>query len=360
MDPLDLARPPSDASDPWLGRLLADKYQIQELIAAGGMGRVYKAVQEPLGRSVAVKILAPRTADPKLKAEFKQRFFREAATCARLQHPNTVTLFDYGEVDKDTVYMVMELVQGRTLKALLREVHHLDPVRALRIGHEIAMSLREAHRIGVVHRDLKPANVMVHTDRDGRDAVKVLDFGLVKLLDPETSNANVSSDVRLVVGVEELSAVRKGVVVGSPGYMSPEQIEEKPVDRRSDVYTLGVILFECLTGEPPFHGVNAIETLMLHVTQPAPRVSDRNPRAVIPDEVERIVATCLQKDPARRYQRVDDLLTAIRTAMPPDLSAFDPALVRSRPTLDGRWIGAIVGLALAAAILAALLLPGRA
>ena len=115
MEPLDPnLRPSHHLSDPWIGRTLAEKYRIEDLIAAGGMGRVYRAVQEPLGRQVAVKILSPRTTDAKLNREFKKRFFREAATCARLQHPNTVTLFDYGEFDQDTVYMVMELVQGRT------------------------------------------------------------------------------------------------------------------------------------------------------------------------------------------------------------------------------------------------------
>ena len=200
---------------------------------------------------------------------------------------------------------------------------------------------------------------MVHTDRDSRDSLKVLDFGLVKLLDADTSNANIMSDMRAAFGQEELSAVRKGVVVGSPGYMSPEQIEERPVDRRTDIYALGVILFECLTGEPPFKGVNAIETLMLHVTRKAPRVAERNPRVVVPDEVEKIVATCLQKDPERRYQRVEDLISAIRNAIPPDLASYDVS-IHGPASLDTRrawWVGPLLGVALAAMLLAAVLLP---
>jgi serine/threonine protein kinase len=222
--------PSSPAADPLIGRLINDRYRIASLVARGGMGRVYRAEQAPLGREVALKVLHPRYEgdhDP----EFQRRFFLEASTCAKLSHPNTVTIFDYGRTEDDIYYIAMELLEGRTLHRAVRTDGPFAPQRAMHIARQVCRSLREAHKSGLVHRDLKPANVFLMRHGDEEDFVKVLDFGLVK--DIETPDEDLTET---------------GLFMGSPKYMSPEQIRGENVDGRCDVYALGVMLYEMLTG----------------------------------------------------------------------------------------------------------------
>src|SRR5580704_1719104 len=206
------------APDPLIGRVINEKFKILSFIARGGMGKVYRAEQTPLGRVCAVKVLNPNYTgehDP----EFHKRFFLEASMTSKLRHPNTVTIFDYGHTEDGIYYMAMEYLEGYTLHRAIRQVGHLPEERAAHIARQICRSLREAHSLGVVHRDLKPANVYLLEHGDEPDFVKVLDFGLVK---------DVSSDG------EELT--KAGLFMGSPKYMAPEQINGAPIDGRTDVY----------------------------------------------------------------------------------------------------------------------------
>jgi serine/threonine-protein kinase len=227
-------------TDPLLGATINDRFKVLSLIAKGGMGRVYRAEQSPLGRIVALKVLHPNYSgeeDP----EFSRRFTLEASVVSRLKHPNTVTVYDYGETAAGVLFMAMELLEGRTLHRLIREEGALDPARATHIALQIARSLREAHGQGVIHRDLKPANVfLIHHD-DDIDFVKVLDFGLVKNLDE----------------AEGESLTKTGLFMGSPKYMAPEQIRGDRCTPATDVYALGVMLFEMLAGKVPFERTNS-------------------------------------------------------------------------------------------------------
>lgn len=314
-----IAEPTADQPDRFVGMMIADKYEVRHLIARGGMGRVYEAIQHPLGRRVAVKILQPRHAQDGVIEDFKKRFLREAAAYARLAHSNTVTMFDYGAIDDDkgTLFMVMEFVRGQTLKDLIQTHGVLDADHALRIAYQVVLSLREAHRMGIVHRDLKPSNIMVDLHQSRPDSVKVLDFGLAKILDPETSGSiSFAEEFQQVVG-DGQSLSKHGVVIGSPGYMAPEQIEGEAVDKRTDIYSLGIILFEMLTGEKPFRGLNSIATLMLHLNAEIPTFYDVNPDVIVPDDIESLVRKCLEKQPDARFINADALLAAIRDATPP-------------------------------------------
>src|ERR1700722_3379276 len=220
-------------ADPLIGRTIGGRFKIIGVIARGGMGKVYRAEQSALGRVCAVKVLNPSYSggqDP----EFHKRFFLEASVASRLTHPNTVTIFDYGKTDDGIYFMAMEFLDGVTLHRAIRQATFLPEDRAAHIARQICRALREAHAHGVIHRDLKPANIYLVEHGDERDFVKVLDFGLVK---------NVSGDSR----GEELT--QTGLFMGSPKYMAPEQIRGDRVDLRTDIYALGVILYEMITGK---------------------------------------------------------------------------------------------------------------
>lgn len=284
----------SPKKDGLLGRVINDRFKILELIARGGMGRVYKARQEPLGREVALKVLDPRykgDEDP----EFQARFFLEASTAAKLSHPNTVTVFDYGKTSDDIYFIVMELVEGRTLSSMLKSMGALPAERAIHIALQIARSVREAHGLGVIHRDLKPANVLITTHADEEDFVKVLDFGLVKDLEDN----------------QELT--QQGLFMGSPKYMSPEQIQGGRVDARTDVYSLGVIIYYMLTGRVPFEGATQVQTLMAHVKNEVPPMQ-REDGLPIPQELQNVVLRTLSKDTEIRYRSMNDLILALKQA----------------------------------------------
>jgi len=280
--------------DPLIGRVINDRYRIIGVIARGGMGKVYRAEQQPLGRLVALKVLNPNYTgenDP----EFHKRFFLEASIASKLTHPNTVTIFDYGKTDDDIYYIAMELLEGRTLHRLLREEAPLTPERTMHIGRQICRSLREAHNIGVIHRDLKPANVYLLHHGDERDVVKVLDFGLVKNLEDKS---------------EELT--QAGLFMGSPKYMSPEQIRGERCDGRVDVYALGVMMYEMLTGKVPFDRQNSVNILMAHIHEEVPAISVMNANVRVPPTLEALVRKCMAKSADSRYATMEDVLTALK------------------------------------------------
>ncbi len=295
--PLPVPRVHSMGPDPLIGRLINDRYKIVGIIARGGMGKVYRAEQAPLGRLVALKVLHPNYSgdnDP----EFHKRFFLEASIASKLTHPNTVTIFDYGKTDDDIYYIAMELLEGRTLHRALREEGPLDPERTAHVARQICRSLREAHGLGVIHRDLKPANIYLVQHGDESDFVKVLDFGLVK---------NLESDG------EELT--QAGLFMGSPKYMSPEQIRGERVDSRVDVYALGVIMFEMLTGKVPFDRPNSVNILMAHIQEPVPVMNEFNPSVRVPPVIENIVRKAMEKNADERFGSMDEVLVALKQAM---------------------------------------------
>jgi serine/threonine-protein kinase len=291
--------------DPLLGQLIDGKYRLVARIGAGGMGKVYRAEQVALGRAVAVKVLDAsanhRNADPALE----RRFFLEASLSAKLAHPNVVTVHDYGRVESaDGVrfYLVMELLEGETLfRRLKRGPKPLPAQEAVAIAIEIARGLRAAHRAGLVHRDLKPANVMLLPSDEGGPAVKILDFGLVKQLE---------SDLR-----EDIT--REGTFLGSPRYMAPEQVSAGPVDHRCDLYALGVILYECLTGVTPFDGKTSMDVLVKHINAPVPWMRDRAPGVEVSPALEAIVRRLLEKNPAARFPDADSVVNALREVAGP-------------------------------------------
>jgi len=285
----------SSGPDPLLGRVINGRYKIVSLIARGGMGKVYRAEQQPLGRICALKVLNPRyegDRDP----EFGKRFFLEAATAAKLTHPNTVTIFDYGSSeDGDVYYIAMEYIEGKTLHRVLREEATLSEPRASHIARQICRSLREAHEIGVVHRDLKPGNILLTNRGDENDVVKVLDFGLVK---------DVTGDA------EDLT--QQGLFMGSPKYMAPEQITGGEISARTDIYSLGVMLYEIMTGKVPFDRGASVNTLMAHVNDVPPPLADVNPKIQISPQMESIIYRCLEKDAGKRFGSMNELLVSLK------------------------------------------------
>src|SRR3984957_9357771 len=286
----------SGVPDPLIGRVINDRFRISALIARGGMGKVYRAEQAPLGRVCALKVLNPNYAgdqDP----EFHKRFFLEASIASKLTHPNTVTIFDYGRTDDDVYYMAMEYLVGHTLHRAIREASHFPEERSAHIARQICRALREAHSLGVIHRDLKPANIFLVEHGDETDFVKVLDFGLVK---------NISGDGK----GEDLT--QTGLFMGSPKYMAPEQIRGDRVDARTDIYALGIIMYEMITGKVPFDRPNSVNILMAHVNEEAPPMRQMNPNINLSAPIEETVNRCMAKDPDQRFRSMDEVLAALK------------------------------------------------
>ncbi|MGH7295217.1 MAG: protein kinase domain-containing protein [Polyangiaceae bacterium] len=282
--------------DPLIGRVINDRFKINALIARGGMGKVYRAEQAPLGRICAIKVLNPNYAgehDP----EFHKRFFLEASIASKLTHPNTVTIFDYGRTEDDIYYMAMEYLEGHTLHRAIREAGHFPEERAAHVARQNCRALREAHSLGVIHRDLKPANIFLVEHGDETDFVKVLDFGLVK---------NVSGDGK----GEDLT--QTGLFMGSPKYMAPEQIRGDKVDARTDIYALGIIMYEMITGKVPFDRPNSVNILMAHVNEDAPPLKVMNPNVNVSPSFEDSIARCIAKDPDQRFRSMDEVLAALK------------------------------------------------
>ena len=229
-------------NEPRGGSIIADRYQVDRLIARGGMAAVYLAQHIKLNRAIALKILSPPP-DAEDPSSFEERFRLEAETLAQLDHPNIVTLHDYGETEDGRFFLAMEYVEGPRLSDLLRE-GPLPVDRALRLIIQVCAGLRYSHKKGVVHRDLKPSNLLIRTREDGEEQVKVVDFGLVKLTEADQS------------------ITRAGLILGSPHCMAPEQVKGLRVDVRTDIYAVGILLFRSLTGQYPFHGPNSAATMI--------------------------------------------------------------------------------------------------
>lgn len=294
----------ADDLDPVIGLTLDGRFRVVGSVGKGAMGTVYKAIQEPLNRTVALKVLDSNYGAGRDET-FRQRFLVEAALTAKLSHPNTVRIIDYGCTKDGLFYLAMEYLAGSTLDRVLQAQRTLSWRRVSSIGLQIARALREAHGLGVVHRDLKPANIMVlHADND-TDHVKVLDFGLVK---------------SFVEGheLEGRAITQLGMLMGSPPYMAPEQGDQNHADPRSDIYSLGVVMFEALTGQPPFTGRAPLEIILKHVSQPVPPVVAPSGCEPVPEMMVALVNKCLAKSPMDRFQSMEELISALQvlTAAP--------------------------------------------
>ncbi|MFP4380782.1 MAG: protein kinase domain-containing protein [Candidatus Sumerlaeia bacterium] len=266
---------------------LLEKYEIAEKIGKGGMGLVYRARQKSLDRPVAIKMLARELAD---SAEYVERFIAEAKTIARMRnHPNIVEVYDFIETPEN-FYIVMELVEGQPLNRLMQQEGRLPMEQSLTIMSEVARALDHAHQADVVHRDIKPENVFV----DNHNHVKVMDFGVAHLVGGGGTKT------------------RTGLVLGTPTYMSPEQARGDKVDARTDIYAMGVLLFQLATGSLPFVADTALAVAMKQITDDPPRPRDLNP--LIPDLLEAAILKALKKNPDERFQTAREFADFLESA----------------------------------------------
>ncbi len=302
----------SDQSgDAFVGQTLQGGYHILDLISVGGMGRVYRAEQSVLGRTVAVKVIHPHLLADENAA---LRFLTEARAASQLNHPNSIAVYDFGRTPHGQPYLIMEFLRGKDLARVVYEEGLLPFARIVNVLTQVLSALFEAHALGIVHRDLKPENVVLEPLRRGGDFVKVLDFGLAKLRTDTQFPTNVTSP---------------GIVCGTPDYMAPEQGRGDPIDGRSDLYAVGVMLFQLLTGRLPFEADSPTQVVMMHlsVTPPDPReiAPDRN----IPDAFVDVVFKALSKEADQRYQDAQEFADALRAAL--EMAQTRPPPGRSLP-----------------------------
>jgi len=345
--------------DPWLGATVGKRFTVMAPLGVGSMGSIYRARQEAVGRDVALKIVR-RPYDP----EARVRFEREAQATSALVSPYTVTVFDFGELGRDSWYLAMELLEGETLGERLRREGRLDVGEAIAIARQALTSLSEAHTKGIVHRDLKPDNLFLARVPTGPDAAegevcKVLDFGIAKLMHEEARIDSLETQA--------------GTVFGTPRYMSPEQAQGADLDARSDLYSLGVILFQMLAGRPPFVDDDAVVVMARHIENDAPGIREVAPGAEVPVEVEAVVRRALHKEPAQRFESAAQFASELESAVeqagvsgtgthriswvaPPSTSG-----PTSGRTSRGRGVRPLLltGAALAAVLAVGLMLSGR-
>jgi serine/threonine-protein kinase len=295
----------STTDDKFVGKTLPGGYHILDLISVGGMGRVYRAEQSALGRTVAVKIIHPHLLSDDNSA---LRFITEARAASQLNHPNSIAVFDFGRTDDGQPYLVMEFLRGKDLARVAYEEGPLAFSRIVDVLRQALAALSEAHELGIVHRDLKPENIILEQLRRGGDFVKVVDFGLAKLR-ADAQGPSVTSP---------------GIVCGTPDYMAPEQGRGDPIDGRSDLYAVGVILFQLLTGRLPFEADSPTQVVMMHMTIPVPDPRQLAPERNIPEPLVQVVNKALSKDAKKRYQDAIEFADALKSALalaesvPPD------------------------------------------
>ncbi|MBT9556948.1 MAG: SUMF1/EgtB/PvdO family nonheme iron enzyme, partial [Myxococcales bacterium] len=284
--------------DPLIGRTFDGRYSVHVQIGKGGMGTVYRATQISVGRDVALKVLSPEYAR---NAEMAGRFVREAQLASRLKHPSTIVIHDFGQ-SADGLFMAMELLTGESLQDRLRRVGALPLADTIRITRDIAGALAEAHKAKIVHRDIKPDNIFLHRVGD-LEVVKVLDFGIAKVFNLDDKTAGYAESYETSVGVDG-----RRPIIGTWHYMAPEQIEDKPVDHRVDLYALGIMLYEMAAGYKPFQGETMASMLRMHLLEPPLPLPD-----TVVSGLSIIIHRLLQKDPARRFQSAEDVITALDT-----------------------------------------------
>ncbi|MFT3768860.1 MAG: protein kinase [Minicystis sp.] len=283
------------SDDPLIGITLPGGYVILELVGVGGMGRVYRAEQKALGRTVAVKIIHPHLLGDESASV---RFITEARAASRLNHPNSVAVIDFGK-NGGQLYLVMEYLRGKDLARVVYEEGPLPFKRIVDVLCQVLAALGEAHHLDIIHRDLKPENIVLEPMRSGGDFVKVVDFGLAKMK-ADISSTNITSP---------------GIVCGTPDYMAPEQGRGDTIDHRSDLYACGVILFQLLTGRLPFEAETPTQVVLMHLSLPPPDPSMVAPERDIPEGLVEVTLKALSKDPARRFQDAEEFAGALRASL---------------------------------------------
>lgn len=322
--------------DTILGQTLDGRYRIENVLGRGGMGVVYRATHIHLDTRVAVKVLHPELVANQSAIE---RFRREARAAGRIQHPNAIQVTDFGVAAQGVVYLVMELVEGETLRDLLHREKRLEPERAVAMMRQICAAVDAAHQGGVIHRDLKPDNIIVQSSAQsdgppsgrlssGAEQLKVLDFGIAKLRERETPGESQPFPDGPDKVEEPLTEA--GMLIGTPQYMSPEQCRARKLDRRSDIYSLGVILFEMLTGQLPFTGETPIEVVLKHIKELPRPLRAINPE--IPWPVEEVVMRALAKDPSARQSTAAELGSELETSL---TASGEGRAVAELPTIVG-------------------------
>ncbi|MBP7127213.1 protein kinase [Myxococcota bacterium] len=311
-----LASQDQKPQDPLVGRLIAEKYAVKRWIASGAMGKIYLAEHLALGKPVVLKVLHRHLL---VEEDQVKRFHREAKAASRLNHPNAISMLDFGQTEDGLFYIAMEYLPGRDLCRVLSDEVRLSLDRTVRIVDQILEALEEAHAVGVVHRDLKPENVMIEDLRSRQDFVKVLDFGIAKIRD--TSGEGGISSFKTATGM----------VFGTPEYMSPEQIRGDELDGRSDLYSLGILMYQMLSGTLPFEGESVLEVATAHLQQPPPPLQKRAPG--IPAPVVAFVDRLLQKKREDRFQSAAEARKALQeaweAARPRPVAPVDPSEVKT-------------------------------
>lgn len=283
--------------DPLLGMVIEGRYRIQSVIGQGSAGTVYKAVQELIGREVAIKVLHEYLVSDE---EFIKRFRQEAKASSRLSHPNIITIYDFGVIPQgNRPYIAMDLLVGTPLSDYLSENERVSLDAAIPLLTQVCSALGEAHRHGVVHRDVKPENIVL-VERSGQKLYPmVVDFGIARIVE-ESESAKIT---------------RTGTVCGSPTYMSPEQCTSSKVDSRSDIYSIGIVIYETLTGEVPFHSDELIRVMSMHLSEPPKPLNQVKPGLIFPDALEDVVNKALSKNPNDRFQTMEEMATALEESI---------------------------------------------
>ena len=282
------------ASDFQCGHVFGDRFRVERLIAAGGMGFVYMSTDLEQQQLVALKIMRSTLQRDPVAIE---RFKREVRTIKRLMHPNTIELIDYGVTEDGFMFLVMEWLHGKDLREIMRIKRRLSPITATRVALQVCWSLSEAHQKGIIHRDLKPENIFIMHNPGPHLRIKVVDFGLAKVVSGPESAEQIT---------------RGGVVCGTPEYMSPEQAKGEKLDGRSDVYALGCVMYAMLEGDAPFRGKKALDVAMMHINNPFPAIQEKVPLAL-----REIIMKCVEKKASSRYCDVNDLAAALEAFLDP-------------------------------------------
>ena len=284
-----------NATGDLVGSIIADRYRVTKKLGEGGMGTVYLAEHVKMGRKSAVKVMNPGMVND---ADAISRFNREAANASRINHPNVAAVYDFGETKEGLIYLAMEFIEGPSLTSVIEKEGSLSPPRAAEITRQAGEALAVAHDMGIVHRDLKPDNIMLAKARDGSDVVKIVDFGIAKAAEAENQKVT-----------------KTGLVVGTPEYMSPEQLAGEKLDGRSDTYSLALVSFAMMTGQLPFPGETAQESMIKRLTDAPKQLTEMMPSVSWPAEVQAVMDKALERDVANRYQTASDFGRALSQAV---------------------------------------------